>query len=101
MRTKKLLLSLSLFFSILFYLSCNKTDVSSPAEAANKNSLEEKFFNTHRSAEPKEKVLVDFLKRTNKKENFVEKTAKQIGYPRWDKAFTKSKKKSELSFHAQ
>jgi hypothetical protein len=92
MRTKKLLLGLILFSSILFYPSCKKTDIFSSTEIVTKNSIEEKFFGTHRTTDPTEKALIDFLKRINDKEDFVEKTARQIGYPRWDKAFTKSKK---------
>ena len=53
--------------------------------------MEEKFFGNHRSVDPTEVAFVEFLKRVNEKENFVEKTVMQIGYPRWDKTFIKPK----------
>jgi hypothetical protein len=53
--------------------------------------MEEKFFGNHRSNDPTEVAFVEFLKRVNEKENFVEKTVMQIGYPRWDKTFIKPK----------
>ncbi|MBC7652627.1 MAG: hypothetical protein H7101_12855 [Deinococcales bacterium] len=64
------------------FISCRKSDLF-PNDAS--ISLESKFFNTHRTAEPVEKTIVDFLERENNKKHFVEKTANQIGYPRWDK----------------
>ncbi|MFZ4770081.1 MAG: hypothetical protein ACOYLO_07850 [Ferruginibacter sp.] len=92
MRTTKQLFTLFLFASLLFFISCKKTDTISVTENLSTNSIVEKFFNSHRTADPTEKVLIDFLKRVNEKDKFVEQTAKQIGFPRWDKAITSLKK---------
>lgn len=91
--TPKLLLSLILTVSMFSYLSCRKRDIFTEAEKTNTNSLEEKFFNTHRTADPTEKALVGYLKKVNDKDKFVEQTVQQIGYPRWDKAITLVNKK--------
>ena len=98
MKTKKLLLSLILITSVLFYFSCRKTDITSSTETVSKNLIEEKFFTSNRTADPTEDALINFLRRVNDKENFVEKTATLIGYPRWDKIFTKQKKYFTPSF---
>ena len=66
--------------------SCRKTDFVKDENGNSINSIEEKFFNTHRSNDPIEQKLVDYIKRYNNKLHFVEQTTKQIGYPRWDKA---------------
>ena len=58
--------------------------IEKPKSAVN----ESRFFSGHRSSDPFEKALVDFIKRKNDKEHFVEKTVNQIGYPRWDKALS-------------
>lgn len=68
------------------FISCRKTDLF-PNDAA--TTLENRFFNTHRSADPIEKSIVEFVKRKNDKKHFIEKTAAQIGYPRWDKIVKK------------
>ncbi len=87
--TTKLLLGLFLTVSMFCYLSCKKTDTFAVPEKTNNNLIEERFFNAHRTADPTEKVLVNFLKKVNDKDKFVEQTAKQIGFPRWDKSFTR------------
>lgn len=46
------------------------------------NTVTDKFFNSHRSNDPTEKALIDYLKRVNEKEEFVETTVKRIGFPR-------------------
>lgn len=91
MRTKtKLLLGLILTVSMLSYLSCKKTDTFTDSVKVKSSEIEEKFFNTHRTADPVEKLLVDFLKKVNEKDKFVEKTVSKIGYPRWDKTLSLS-----------
>lgn len=97
MRTTKQLFTLFLFASLLFFISCKKTDTISVTENLSTNSIVEKFFNSHRTADPTEKVLIDFLKRVNEKDKFLEKTVAKIGYPRWDKAITNAKKKVALN----
>ena len=67
-------------------------DTISPTQTLNTNALEEKFFNSHRTAEPTEKTLIEYLKRVNTKDKFIEQTVKQIGFPRWDKIITSAKK---------
>ena len=75
-----------------FYLSsCKKTEPLTSNGTESSHSMEEKFFGNHRSNDPTEVAFVEFLKRVNEKENFVEKTVMQIGYPRWDKTFIKPK----------
>lgn len=76
-----------LVLCMLVYASCRKTD-SKIEQTTNTGGtlIENKFFTDHRSADPKENALVEFLKRVNSKTPFVETTVKQIGYPRWDKA---------------
>jgi uncharacterized membrane protein YgcG len=88
-RQKRTLLTFALL-GLLVYVSCKKTDYQQKAQTT-LNSIEEKFFNTHRTSDPTEKALVDYLKRQNEKLHFVEKTVKQIGFPRWDKAIVKGK----------
>lgn len=56
--------------------------------------VEERFFNANRSTDPTENALVEFIKRKNNKERFVEKTVKQIGFPRWNKIITPVASKS-------
>ncbi|MFT3910929.1 MAG: hypothetical protein QM737_16035 [Ferruginibacter sp.] len=97
---KKLLFVLILLFAILFYISCKKSDTFSSTETVNKHSIEKDFFETHRTTDPTEKVFVEFLKRLNDKEHFVEKTVERIGYPQWNKAFTTPKKNIATSFQS-
>ncbi|MBK8711263.1 MAG: hypothetical protein IPL97_05230 [Niastella sp.] len=77
-------------------------DTFSIAEKQNGRDTEETFFNTHRSTDPVENVLVNFIKRKNDSLHFVEKTVKQIGYPRWDKIINfKKQKKVTLKIEDQ
>ncbi len=70
--------------------------ITAPKQDANR--IEEKFFNSHRSADPVENALVNFIKRKNDSLHFIAKTVKQIGYPRWDKAFVQTKKSISASY---
>lgn len=92
MKILKLLLSLIVFISVLAIPSCKKNDFGATTQKIDVSLLEQKFFNTHRSNDPTEKALVNFLQKINDKENFVVQTALQIGFPRWDKAIASSKK---------
>ncbi|TAH13871.1 MAG: hypothetical protein EAZ12_01210 [Sphingobacteriia bacterium] len=77
-----------LLFLILAIIGCKKLD--KPQEATspeNGLSIENKFFNLHRSANSEENALIAFLQRRNGKTHFVEETVKRIGYPHWDKMF--------------
>lgn len=78
--------------ALLTYSACRKTDQSpeQSKEPPKNSAVEERFFNSNRTTDPTEKALVDFIKRKNDKEKFVEKTVAQIGYPRWDKAVSTS-----------
>ena len=76
---------LLIVIALLTYIACRKIDRQQITEK-NVSAIEEKFFNSHRSNDPTEKALVDFIKSKNDKEHFVEKTVSQIGYPYWDKA---------------
>jgi len=72
------------------YVACRKVDHQQAPDEINGNNIEENFFNSNRSSDPTEKALVDFIKRINDKEHFVEKAVKQIGYPRWNKIISPS-----------
>jgi hypothetical protein len=73
---------------LLVYISCRKADSPLQDQPPFSKTSEDRFFNSHRSTDPTEKALVDFIKRRNAKDYFVEQTIKQIGYPRWDKALS-------------
>ena len=76
----------------LGYVSCRKLDLQGVTIADKTfTPAENKFFNSHRSADPVEKTIVAFLIKENSKKHFVEKTVDQIGYPRWDKIVKRSK----------
>ncbi|MDI9365587.1 MAG: hypothetical protein QM541_11600 [Flavobacterium sp.] len=82
----KLLMAIAITALTVGFISCRKTDLF-PNDVT--STSENKFFNTHRSADPIEKGIVEFVKRENDKKHFLEKTADQIGYPRWDKMVKK------------
>ena len=86
------LLGLSIMLAgLLLFITCRKMDYSPHKDDAPAlNTVTDKFFNSHRSSDLTEKSLVDYLKRVNEKEKFVEQTVKQIGFPRWDKILTPS-----------
>lgn len=86
------LLGLSIMLAgLLLFITCRKMDYSPPKpDDPALNNVTYKFFNSHRSNDPTEKVLVDYLKRVNEKEKFIETTVKRIGFPRWDKILTPS-----------
>ncbi len=75
--------------SVITFISCRKTDIVAKQAAINTDPIVEKFFNTNRTGDPTEKAFVNFLASVNEKDNFVAKTVKQIGYPRWDKILTR------------
>lgn len=93
MKRQKITLLTLVLIGLFVYVSCRKIDYRQN-EQTTIASVEEKFFNSHRTADPSEKVLVEFLKRQNDKLHFVEKTAMQIGFPRWNKAIAKGKLKA-------
>lgn len=84
MKFNRLLLTGLMLAGLLAYVSCSKVDSLPQNQPSSKNS-EDRFFHSHRTADPIEKVLVEFIKRRNDKEHFVEKTVTQMGYPNWEK----------------
>ena len=64
------------FAIMVIYISCRKADIFSSKSP--QQTIEDKFFNSHRSNDPKENALVDYLKRLNSQHPFIEKTAKQM-----------------------
>lgn len=78
----------------MVFTACKKTDSLVSSTLQDASPTEEKFFNSHRTSNAIEKALINYLKKVNEKNSFVEKTVKQIGYPRWDKAITQGKKKN-------
>lgn len=83
----KLILTLTALYFLILFISCKKIDSIQEDKLSNSNEIANKFFNTHRTSDPKEAALVNYLKNRNIKENFVEGIVNRIGYPRWDKAF--------------
>lgn len=78
---------------LLLFITCRKMDYSPPKpNDPALNNVTDRFFNSHRSNDPTEKVLVDYLKSVNEKEKFVETTVKRIGFPRWDKGMIANNK---------
>lgn len=59
--------------------------------------IKQKFFYDHRSADPIEKNLVEYIRSQNEQLDFVGKTANQIGYPRWNKTIAIAQKKGSTS----
>ncbi|HQV55811.1 MAG: hypothetical protein IPN82_07600 [Chitinophagaceae bacterium] len=51
-------------------------------------TMEQRFFTSSTGATPLVKALQGYLKIQNDSLKFLEKTVKQIGYPRWDKAIS-------------
>lgn len=87
--------------ALIFFAACKKME-SISAPDIDMNKTEDKFFNTHRTSNPKEQAIINYLQRVNKKTPFVEQTAKQIGYPRWDKAiYSKHNVKNNTSSFSQ
>mgnify|MGYP007115599262 FL=1 len=78
-------------FAMAIFFSCTKTDDVLRHSAA---EAEQRFFDSHRSNDPTEKSLVEYIRRQNEKYGFVPKTISQIGYPRWNKAITIQQKNS-------
>lgn len=88
MKFKRLLFLVFMLGGLLLYNSCRKVETLLQEQPHSVSTVADKFFNSHRSADIKEKVLVDFMKRKNDKELFIGKTVSQIGYPRWDKTLS-------------
>jgi hypothetical protein len=69
--------------AIFLFNACRKTDQQTDQPSITiENS---KFFSNHRTADPSEAAIVDFIKRKNAKSPFIDKVISQIGYPYWDK----------------
>ncbi len=94
--------TITFFLAILGFVittlseSCRKVDrFPEESSSISVKDKEQKFFNNHRSADVKEKALVDFIKRKNDSHPFIEKAVERIGYPYWDKtlSFTKASTK--------
>ena len=90
MKINRLLLLGILSAGILAYISCRKIDrqLDEPVST----DIESKFFNSHRSSDPLEAVLIGFIKRENDKNHFVEKVIKQLGFPYWNKGISRHAK---------
>lgn len=63
MKFNRLLLMGFMLAGLLAYISCRKADSSPQNQPPETKTLEYRFFNSHRSADQKEKALVEFVKR--------------------------------------
>ncbi len=70
----------------LLWSACRKVDRQTNNEGNAPPSKEVQFFTKHRPTNPQVQEIMQWLHTKNSKENFVNKTVAQIGYPRWDKA---------------
>jgi hypothetical protein len=70
---------------IIFNLCCKKFDNIPEQNSKEINVLYTKFFNSNRTNDAAEKVIVNYVERVILKHNFVTNAINQIGYPRWDK----------------
>jgi hypothetical protein len=80
----KLLLAM-VILSVIGVASCTKIDLQKDKEIATNSNLAERFFNEHRTTDPIEAKLVNFVKHKYANENIVDKVIKIVGFPRWDK----------------
>jgi hypothetical protein len=90
----KVLLSITLLTTILFY-ACTKIDTrQNEVEIAdNKNEVTNRFFETPASTSTTILKIVNEIKNRNAKNEFVTNFAENNGYPVWDKAILKTKKR--------
>lgn len=86
---------LMLLAMICLYISCRKTDF--PIAGKTSLTTEARFTNSHRSDDPVEKAIVEYVKRTNAQKPFIEETVKRIGYPYWDKTVSYTAKSASSS----
>jgi hypothetical protein len=70
---------------IIGIISCTKMDVLKKGEKPTDESLTNRFFTEHRTADPTETKLVNFVKRKYANENIADKIIKIVGLPRWNK----------------
>ena len=92
MKLHRLLIPGLILVGLLVYTSCRKIDRQAD-QPVNVNP-ESRFFKSHRSSDPLEEALVNFIKRENDKNPFIDKVIKQIGYPYWEKGIFVSKRSS-------
>jgi hypothetical protein len=83
MKLNRLLTAGLILAGITVYVACRKVDRPMDRPAAFTENG--KFFSNHRTADPTEAAIVDFIKRKNAKSPFIDKVISQIGYPYWDK----------------
>jgi hypothetical protein len=83
MKLNRLLTAGLILAGITVYVACRKADRQMDRPAAFTENG--KFFSNHRTADPTEAAIVDFIKRKNAKSPFIDKVISQIGYPYWDK----------------
>jgi hypothetical protein len=80
---------------ICLYISCRKTDFPTAQETG--LTTEARFTNLHRSNDPAEKAIVEYVKRINAQKPFIKETVKRIGYPYWDKTVRYTAKSASSS----
>ncbi|MEQ1554730.1 MAG: hypothetical protein ABL929_11155 [Ferruginibacter sp.] len=88
-------------FSLIFLISINSCKKFEASQFSNEPlfiNSEDKFFNSHRTNDSKENAIVNYVKKINEKENFVNNAIKQIGFPRWNKMVSTFIKTNPNSF---
>jgi hypothetical protein len=88
-----LILAAAIFglLAIIITQGCRKVDRED--KAGTFGITESRFFKQHTSSKNLISSIIGFLQRKNDVHQFVQKTVKQIGFPRWDKAIVFSKDK--------
>ncbi len=65
-----------LVLALLFFAACKKMDSMATNEQQNVSSTTEKFFNQHRTSDPREQALINYLQRINKKNTLFRTNSK-------------------------
>jgi uncharacterized membrane protein YgcG len=77
---------ISIFLFMAIFFSCTRLERKVGDENYETTSeIEHKFFNSFKSYDYRTEAIKIYLYQLNSKSHFVERTAKQIGFPRWDK----------------
>ena len=76
--------------ALIIFITCRKIDHQ--PEKVSIDIKESDFFTKHQSGDPYIQSIMDFIKRKNEKEHFVDNWIQKIGYSYWDKSIKKQKR---------